>query len=199
MTERTRPAAETASSPRVDQFALWSKYEDVAMHFNELIMRWRLQAIGGLAGLLTLAGFVVGDADTLHVRYRAMLIFSGMLSFGWIGVACIDLFYYRRLLQGAVDAILDLERRTDGRITLSLQIENRAQAGATVMPSLFYVLGLIPLITIAWWATHQLNRLPNESPTPANPPIVAPTPATPVLTPPATPPPSPSTPSPAKR
>ncbi len=79
---------------------LWKKYEDVAMHFNELMMRWRLQAIGGLAGLVTLAGFVVGDADTVHVRYRAMLILSGVLAFAWVGVGFIDLFYYRKLLKG---------------------------------------------------------------------------------------------------
>lgn len=59
---------------------VWKKYEDVAMHFNDLIMRWRLQAIGGLAGLVTLAGFVVGDAETLTVRYRVMLILSGVLT-----------------------------------------------------------------------------------------------------------------------
>lgn len=65
---------------------LWKKYEDVAMHFNDLIMRWRLQAIGGLAGLVTVAGFIVGDAPSLTTRYRAMLIFSGVLACGWVDV-----------------------------------------------------------------------------------------------------------------
>jgi hypothetical protein len=138
---------------------LWTKYEDVAMHFNDLIMRWRLQAIGGLAGLLTLSGFVVGDATTVLVRNRAMLILSGVLAFGWVAVACIDLFYYRRLLQGAVDAILDLERRTDGRITLSLKIEERAKGGADVMPWVFYLLGLVPVVGIIGWAAYQLWRI----------------------------------------
>jgi hypothetical protein len=27
-------------------FEVWSKSEDVAVHFNDLIMRWRLQAVG---------------------------------------------------------------------------------------------------------------------------------------------------------
>jgi hypothetical protein len=40
----------------------------------------------GLAGLVTLAGFVVGGAATLDVRYRAMLIFSGVLIFGWVSL-----------------------------------------------------------------------------------------------------------------
>ena len=58
------------------QLKAWEKREDIAMHFNDLIMRWRLQAIGGLAGFVTLAGFVVGDAASPQVRYRAMLIFD---------------------------------------------------------------------------------------------------------------------------
>src|SRR5688572_11459582 len=93
---------------------LWMKYEDIAMHFNDLIMRWRIQAIGGLATLVTVAGFVVGDAASLAVRYRAMLILSAMLTCAWIGVAIIDLFYYRKLLMGAVASILKLEETTNG-------------------------------------------------------------------------------------
>src|SRR5262249_39812686 len=35
--------------------AQWSKYEDIAMHFNTLIIQFRLQAVGGMAALATLA------------------------------------------------------------------------------------------------------------------------------------------------
>jgi hypothetical protein len=140
---------------------LWKKYEDVAMHFNDLIMRWRLQAIGGLAGLVTLAGFVVGDAATLTVRYRAMVILSGVLTFGWVGVALIDLLYYRRLLQGAVKAILVIER-DHPRITLSTLIENEAASASTIAPWVFYGCGLLPLLTIMIWAMCQLVGLPAE-------------------------------------
>ena len=142
---------------------LWKKYEDVAMHFNDLIMRWRLQAIGGLAGLVTLAGFVVGDAATLAVRYRAMVILSGVLSFAWIGVGLIDLFYYRRLLQGAVRAILLIER-DNPRIALSTLIENEAASASTVAPWVFYGCGLVPLLTIMIWAMWQLVASPLEQP-----------------------------------
>jgi hypothetical protein len=153
-------AIDSPGSP--DKVALWTKYEDVAMHFNDLIMRWRLQAIGGLAGLVTLAGFVVGDADTLLVRYRAMLILSGVLISGWVGVACIDLFYYRRLLQGAVEAILDLESQVH-QISLSTRIEKKAQRGSTITPWLFYLSGLLPLVLILAWAIFQLQHLPAEA------------------------------------
>ena len=131
------------------------------MHFNDLLMRWRLQAIGGLAGLVTLAGFVVGDAATLAVRYRAMLILSGVLAFAWVGVALIDLFYYRRLLQGAVNALLAIEKENP-RITLSTAIEHEASSASTVTPWVFYVCGLIPLLAIIGWAVNQLLGLPAE-------------------------------------
>jgi hypothetical protein len=140
---------------------VWKKYEDVAMHFNELIMRWRLQAIGGLAALVTAAGFVVGDASTLLVRYRAMLILSLMLTFAWAAVGLIDLLYYRLLLRGAVDAIIELEK-THPQLTLSTQIEQRAAPGSLWGPILFYVTGLVPLMGIAWWASSQLRRLPSD-------------------------------------
>lgn len=141
---------------------LWKKYEDIAMHFNELIMRWRLQAIGGLAGLLTVAGFVVGDAESLVVWYRAMLILSGVLGSGWLGVACIDLFYYPRLLQGAVEAITDLEMGMPG-VTLSNKIEEKAKRGSEVAPWAFYAAGFLPLVCIFGWAIWQLAGL-SEAP-----------------------------------
>ena len=121
------------------------------MHFNELIMRWRLQAIGGLAGPVTLAGFIVGDAESL-------LVLSLVLIFGWIGVAIIDLFYHRRLLQGSVDAILALESKVRP-IDLSTAIERRAKVGSGIAPWIFYVCGLLPLLVILGWAVYQLCRV----------------------------------------
>ena len=147
-----------SSSLNSDVLELWKKYEDVAMHFNDLLMRWRLQAMGGLAGLVTLAGFVVGDAATLDARYRAMLILSGVLTFGWVGVALIDLFYYRRLLRGAVNALLAIEK-SHPTITLSTAIENEAATASVVTPWIFYLCGLIPLVVIIWWAVSQLAGL----------------------------------------
>lgn len=144
---------------------VWQKYEDVAMHFNELIMRWRLQAIGGLAGLVTLAGFVVGDAESLLVRYRAMLLLSLVLTFGWIGVGIIDLFYYRRLLQGSVDAILRLESQMK-TIDLSTAIENKAGRGGEIAPWIFYACGLLPLLVIMGWASLQLYGLAQQNAAP---------------------------------
>ena len=75
-----------------DRFALWDKYEEVAMHFNDLLMRWRLQAMGGLATLVTLSGLVVGEQANVGARLRAMIILSFTLACGWGAVAVLDNF-----------------------------------------------------------------------------------------------------------
>jgi len=36
---------------------LWEKYEDIAMHFNDLIIKLRTQALAGVVALSTLVGF----------------------------------------------------------------------------------------------------------------------------------------------
>lgn len=153
---------ETQSSASDRVFQVWSKSEDIAVHFNDLIMRWRLQAVGGLAAIATLAGFVVGDADTLRVRYRAMIMLSALLACGWVGVGALDLFYYRKLLQGAVQTILRLEEQMSD-VHLSTDIEEAAKSGARWAPWLFYGLGLAPLLVFIVWASAQLcSTPPNE-------------------------------------
>lgn len=69
------PTNPTESSKEVplsnEAFRLWEKYEEITMHFNELIMRWRLQAIGGLVALVMAGGAVVKDLAEEEVRYWA--------------------------------------------------------------------------------------------------------------------------------
>jgi hypothetical protein len=151
----TLPGKDEESGGESAEFKLWAKSQDIAMQFNDLIMRWRLQAIGGLATLVTITGFVVGDATTIVVRYRAMLILTSLLSCVWAGVACIDLFYYSRLLDGAVDAIIEQERKS-ATIKVSTTIVKDARR-AWRAPWFFYLSGLVPLLFIVGWALYQLN------------------------------------------
>jgi hypothetical protein len=140
-----------------ENIALWAKYEDIAMHFNDLIMRWRLQAMGGLGALITIGGFVVKDPLNPTLRYRGMLILSATLAFAWVAVALIDLFYYQKLLKGAVTALLDLEKRKEFEdVQLSSVIELHARTGSRMVPWLFYAMGLFPLVMIAGWAVFHL-------------------------------------------
>lgn len=85
-----------------------------------------------------------------------MLILSGVLALVWIGVAVIDLFYYRRLLKGAVKSLLALEK-SNPRIQLSTHIEDVAARGSVWAPWVFYACGLLPLLVIASWAIYNLR------------------------------------------
>ncbi len=37
---------------------LWGKYEDTAMHFNDLLIKLRIQALAGVAAISTLIGIL---------------------------------------------------------------------------------------------------------------------------------------------
>jgi hypothetical protein len=89
---------------------LWEKYEDIAMHFNDLLMRLRTQALAGIAAISTLVG-IFTKADTASIQSDwliATALFSALALF-WIAVASLDFFYYNRLLVGAVTALKELE------------------------------------------------------------------------------------------
>ena len=86
-----------------------------------------------------------------------------MIAFAWSAVGAIDLFYYRRLLQGAVAALMDLERKSS-LLNLSTRIEEFAASGSRWSPWVFYLGGLAPLLGIIAWAIHNLATLPPEVP-----------------------------------
>jgi hypothetical protein len=90
---------------------LWEKYEDIAMHFNDLIIRLRTQALAGVAALSTLVGiFAKTDLGSFSYTWEiAGFVFSG-LSLFWIAIWVLDFGYYNRLLMGAVAALLELEK-----------------------------------------------------------------------------------------
>ena len=91
---------------------LWEKYEDIAMHFNDLIIRLRTQALAGVAALSTFVG-LFAKTDL------------GPFSYSW---EFLDFGYYNKLLVGAVAALLELEARSKTsndalEITLSTRVE----------------------------------------------------------------------------
>ena len=108
---------------------LWKVYEDVAMHFNELIIKLRTQALGGITAISALAGIAVNFTNGPATAEQWHIV-SGILCFllfAWVAIAVLDLCYYHTLLLGAVDALLQLERGSD--ITLSTAIEKRFGRG----------------------------------------------------------------------
>src|ERR1019366_2632481 len=82
---------------------VWEKYEDIAMHFNDLLIRLRTQALAAVAAISTLVTiFGKTGADPKLSWELAVLVF-------WIAIWIIYFCYYNRLLIGAVAAILDIE------------------------------------------------------------------------------------------
>lgn len=89
---------------------LWKEYETIAMHFNDLLIKLRTQALGAVAAISTLVGiFGRTSGDNKESWEIAATVFFFLCLF-WIAIWVIDFCYYNRLLLGAVAAILELEK-----------------------------------------------------------------------------------------
>lgn len=114
----------------IDVQGLWVQYEEIAMHFNDLLMRLRTQSLAGIAAVSALVGIFSKAANTtVNTEWLvAEALFVAMGAF-WIAVWCLDMLYYNRLLIGAVAALHKLEKQTktgeafDGYIDMSTLIE----------------------------------------------------------------------------
>jgi hypothetical protein len=118
---------------------LWEKYEEIAMHFNDLIIRLRTQALAGVAALSTLVGlFAKSDLGPFSYSWEiAGFVFLALALF-WIAIWIIDFGYYNKLLIGAVAALLELEHESKTNniafeISLSTRVEQSVR-GDLVFP-----------------------------------------------------------------
>lgn len=131
---------------------LWFHYEEVAMHFNNLIMQYRLQLMGGIGVIGTVSGYLVGEKVTDH--YRALmlraLVSSGLLMLIF-AAATLDLYYYNELLRGAVDALLEIEKKHE-ELNLSTSIKSRFPHGATTIIKYVYAFIILPLFAFVIWS-----------------------------------------------
>src|SRR5262249_49527144 len=101
----------------------WKTSEDVAMHFNNLLLGFRLKSVGGIAAGAVLGfGLKVGELAHWGVIFAIFVA----LTMIWVLVWAADFFYYYPLLAGAVDELLRLEKEL-GDIRLSHLIERRVQ------------------------------------------------------------------------
>jgi hypothetical protein len=104
------------------QIRLWDKYEKVAMHFNELLIRLRTQALGAVATIVTATGFLMSHQPS-DEPWWAVSAVSLLLLIAWCTLWMIDVCYYSRLLRGAVNALLKIEKENGGLIYLSTEVE----------------------------------------------------------------------------
>jgi len=160
---------------------VWQKYEDIAMHFNDLLIQLRMQALAAVAAISTLVTiFGKTGADPKLSWELAALIFS-LLAVFWVAIWIIDFCYYNRLLIGAVTAILDIETLSKDamhirQIDISTQIERAVAREGKRLPSdwyrsfnlhfgiwAFYVLVFVALIGGILFSVGESQRNPNPS------------------------------------
>jgi hypothetical protein len=109
---------------------LWEKYEDITMHFNDLIICLRTQALAGVAALSTLVGiFAKADLGAFSYTWEIAGFVFAVLALFWIAIWVLDFAYYNQLLIGSVAALLELEKEsamsaTISQIRLSTLVEN---------------------------------------------------------------------------
>lgn len=104
-----QPQSKSVLSATSDIQVLWAKYEDIAMHFNDLLMRLRSQSLAGIAAVSTLVGIFTKTGTDAKVDWMAAAAIFVAMGFFWAAIFCLDLLYYNRLLIGAVSAITKLE------------------------------------------------------------------------------------------
>ncbi len=153
-----------------NRFELWKEYEGVAMHFNDLIIRLRSQSLGAVAAFATLAAVVTKSDTTGELRWGLLTGAFALLSVFWIAVWFLDLGYYNRLLAGAVDALLVIEKDSPGsmsvdRIELSTKIEKHIESGngggfiKNLSRIIFYALVLFALLAGLAVSVYELRSI----------------------------------------
>lgn len=126
----------------------WEKHEQIAMHFNDLIIKVRIQALGAIAALITIGGVLLKTLPAEpHQPWGLIATVLTILLVFWIAIWLLDFCYYNRLLAGAVASIVALEEaiNKDEKITFNMShmiesavVGNNSNKGPLVGPLLFY-------------------------------------------------------------
>lgn len=144
--------------PDPNLIALWYHYEEIAMHFNSLIIQFRLQLIGGVGALGTAATYLIGGKveDVKQRGWLRTIVAGGMLIL--VGAAAaIDLLYYDRLLRGAVDGLLRFEAQHP-EIELSTRIEANVDWWGNHAVMMSYGAMLVVLLLFTVWSIYDYMR-----------------------------------------
>lgn len=132
----------------------WDKHEKIAMHFNDLILKVRIQALGALAAIITVGVAIIHDKSCLTaLPWGLIAVFFGILSVFWIAIWVLDFKYYNKLLEGAVAAILTLEDQMKKGEPIHIEMSHKIEAAVSgklesrcyIGPTLFYLIVLFAL------------------------------------------------------
>lgn len=151
-------------------FEVWKQYEKIAVHFNDLILRLRVQALGGVAAIAALAGLVLKEHPSGLIGWKVIAVAFAVLIVFWIAVGLLDLLYYNPLLIGAVDAILEIESASQKeQFITSLNLSTKIKAAvedrscrwrrSLLGPIIFYLLVAVVLsglfLLSAWYGWYS--------------------------------------------
>ena len=149
----TDAAGEAAKLARdAHEFAVWAKHEDIAMHFNDLSMRLRLQALGGVGAASLIAGTIFSKEG--HLDLKLFGLFLAAMAVVWFAIFLLDFFYYQALLKGAVVAIREIEAASSA-LRLSTHVESKVGSGGRVARVMFYILVFTMLAAGAFVSLRQ--------------------------------------------
>lgn len=134
---------------------LWYHYEQVAMHFNEMIIQYRLQLMGGAGVIGALSGYLIGSkVDSALLRHKLRAYVSSGILLLILAAFYLDIYYYNELLRGAVKAILKLEAEHPDILFMSTYIKKQFPGGATKHIYVAYSFVLVPLFGFTIWAWY---------------------------------------------
>jgi len=145
-----------AQFPTSDEIQLWYHYEEIAMHFNNIIMQYRLQVMGGFGAIGAVASYLIGARveNEQEQNWLRLLVSAGLFTL-LLAAASLDLLYYNKLLLGAVVELKRFEADHPA-IQMSTRIENVVGSGRYAILVVYDVLlGLLSLYV--FWAGRHWN------------------------------------------
>lgn len=159
-----RMSSDTENEKAKFHLDVWEKHEQIAMHFNDLIIKVRIQALGAIAALITIGGVLLKTVPPEpHLPWGLIATVLAVLFAFWIAIWLLDFIYYNRLLAGAVDSILALEDaiNADAKITFTMShkiesavLGNHSNKDPLIGPLLFYSIVSVVLlagVAYSWW------------------------------------------------
>lgn len=139
---------------------LWFHYEQVAMHFNELIIEYRLHLMSAIGGIGAFSGYLIsGKVHSRLMRSELTVLVSTILIIVFLAAAMLDLCYYDKLLQGSIDALVQFEA-SHPPINMSTLIAKTVPNKGLIPIKLAYSLILFSLLLFnGWsWCTYFRER-----------------------------------------
>lgn len=151
----------------------WERHENIAMHFNDLILKVRIQALGALAAIVTVGGVLLKpEAPSNQIPWGIITAISAALLAFWVAIWVLDFRYYNRLLMGAVDALLKLETEINSGSKISIEMSTKIEAavlgrnlshleqGTLTGPFMFYAIVLVVLLSVFLYSGYRLWCMP---------------------------------------